>query len=202
MDVRLGYYRVVNTYFTRFKIIFCNTYKLSANELSMPYSTIEHKSLSDKSIWVDSNKMPEIIEIEVEYVIKAISKVKLTYRAIRDKLCEDNIYVTMKTIGNLLICFWIRITALIQDQEQSKVWTHILSLCMRQQVIFQQVIDLVDNEKLAIYNCIQIIIGISFPTIFKIIHLSSSPWKKNKTKVHQLCQNSKKNQKAKCRKLY
>lgn len=51
----------------------------------MSHSTIEHLKLYDKSLWVDSFKMPEIIETEVENTTKAISKVHLTYSPIRDK---------------------------------------------------------------------------------------------------------------------
>ena len=70
------------------------------------------------------------------------------------------------------------------------------------QETFQQVKGLVDNEKRVIYNSIQNIMGTSCLTIFKIIHLGSSLWGKNKTRVHRLYQNSKKNWKVNSFKLY
>ena len=70
------------------------------------------------------------------------------------------------------------------------------------QKTFQQVKGLVDNEKRVIYNSIQNIMGTSCLTIFKIIHLGSSHWGKNKTRVHRLYQNSKKNWKVNSFKLY
>lgn len=124
--------------------------------------------------------MPIIIESEVEGAIKAFSKMNLSYNDIKDKLAEDQIYVSKKTIGNVLNCVGIRRSAINQGGEVPK--KRYLPVKRTNETI-QEVKRLVNKENPATYDSIQSITGISRPTISKIIHndLGLRKRKKNKS---------------------
>jgi uncharacterized protein YerC len=131
--------------------------------------------------------------------VKRLSKEKYSYRQIKNKLKEEDIDVSIATISRILQNIGIKRSATNNKQPAPQNRTAPIK---RTPKTVQKVKRLANKKNPATYREIQKQTSLSLETIHKIMHKDLKLETKNKTRVHKLTAEHKKNRKTNFRKLY
>lgn len=143
--------------------------------------------------------MPKFFSTEVENDVKRLSKENYTKTAIKNKLKEEDIDISVKTITRMLQNVGIRRRALSRKKPVPKFKRRPIK---RTPAMVNKIRQMAEKENPASYRHIQSKTSLSLPTIHKVIHTDLNNLSRKKTKVHRLTAKHKKNRKTNCRKLY
>ena len=135
--------------------------------------------------------MPKLTSTETEMDVKRLSKEKYSYRQIKNKLKEEDIDVSIATISRILQNIGIKRSATNNKQPVPQNRTAPIK---RTPETVQKVKRLANKKNPATYREIQKQTSLSLETIHKIIHKDLKLETKNKTRVHKLTAEHKKNQ--------
>ena len=131
--------------------------------------------------------------------MKRLSKENYSKTAIKNKLKEEDVDISVKTITRILENVGIRRQALSEKRPVPKFNRPPIK---RTCVMVTKVKSLVEKENPASYRHIQKQTGLTLYTINTIIHQDLNKETRKKTRVHKLTDAHKKNRKTNCRKLY
>ena len=133
--------------------------------------------------------MPKFFSIETENDVKRLSKENYTMPAIKDKLKEENIDISVDTIKRMIKNIGIRRQALSQKKPVPKFKRRPIK---RTPCMINKVRQLVQKKNPATYRHIQTKTLLSRATIHKIIYNDLGKVKRRKVKVHKLTAEHKK----------
>lgn len=143
--------------------------------------------------------MPKFFSTKVENDVKRLSKENYTKTAIKSKLKEEDIDISVSTITRMLQNIGIRRRALSQKKPVPKFKRRPIK---RKPAMVNKIRQLVEKENPASYRHIKSKTSLSLRTIHKVIHNDLNNVTRKKAKVHKLTAKHKKNRKTNCRKLY
>jgi hypothetical protein len=143
--------------------------------------------------------MPKLIDSNTESIVRTLSEENYSSRAIKNKLEEKDIDISIKSICNILNNIGIKRKALNANEPVPKNRSTPIKRNLNN---IRKVKQLTQKENPASYRAIQNKTGLSLQTISKIIHVDLKKETKKKSKVHRLTDKNRKNRKANCRKLY
>lgn len=143
--------------------------------------------------------MSKIIGTKAEADIKRLSKENYSYRQIKNKLKEEDLVISVSSICRVLKNIGIKRQALSNGEEKPKVRRPPTK---RTPSMVRKVQSFVAKRNPMSYRDIRNKTGLGLATISKVIHHDLDLETKNKTKVHKLSEENKKNRKTNCRKLY
>ena len=143
--------------------------------------------------------MPKFTAPKTEIDVKRLSKENYSKPAIKNKLKEEDIDISISTITRILKNVGIRRRAFNEDKPAPKFRRAPIK---RTHNVVQMIKKLTTKKNPLSYREINKQTSLGLQTINTIIHTDLKLDTKKKGKVHRLNQLSKKNRKTNCRKLY